>query len=127
MKLVSTRYNPQVLGQRGERLRLETTGAPTGSSVSHRFSHLAVLELLQADSADGTGVGAAGRPPGSSLAVGARAALRAVGLRLQAADGLPGLLVHGVLKAQRDFDLIHLRTPGGLMPRQKCAIRASRH
>ena len=63
-------------------------------------SYLPVLEVLQADSTDGAGVGAAGRPPGGTVALRARAALGAVGFGLQTTDGPHGLLMDRVLHTQ---------------------------
>ena len=63
-------------------------------------SYLPVLEVLQADSTDGARVGAAGRPPGRTVALRARAALRVVGFGLQSADGPHGLLMDRVLQAR---------------------------
>lgn len=98
--------------------QVKTQAQPQASPGPRHRSHLAVLELLQADGAHGAGVGAAGRAPGSSLAMGARAVLGVVGFSLQAADGLPGLLVNRVLDAgarAEHVDRIHLVAPGRRM------------
>lgn len=78
---------------------LKSTAAMCTLTLS---SYLPVLELFQADGTDGARVGAAGRTPGCTVALRARAALRAVDFDLQLTNSPHGLLMDGVLHAQEE-------------------------